>query len=384
MSKVNNKATKVEQVVETSAPVETVEVVADKKTRVRLNEYLSTYISAARVRRNVDDKGLNKLNEDMMNELKASISEYLTKEKALKEESTSAEDKLAFAKYVEENKDRFADVDKQLKALSKDRIRFSNNASVILAILCDAFVKELAVFAMKNTVKSDKKNVYVSHLHQAGVEHLSLYSLFGNLPTFVAMSKRTMFENTLSADSEIMKKKLVQVEKEFKKKYNVQLTKEQRAKNKADKLASLSQTPVVADTTDDVQEKEDITTYRYYINKLFNDNKPASSSLRITNEIKMYLSKLIDEFLERVSDQVRLTIITMKNKTINEKAILHNIKSMLIVGHQVVETLELVKKDEGYEVVHKRTYPTSGYNELKESINSCIEKFKEFHTGVAV
>jgi hypothetical protein len=197
MSKVNNKATKVEQVVETSAPVETVEVVADKKTRVRLNEYLSTYISAARVRRNVDDKGLNKLNEDMMNELKASISEYLTKEKALKEESTSAEDKLAFAKYVEENKDRFADVDKQLKALSKDRIRFSNNASVILAILCDAFVKELAVFAMKNTVKSDKKNVYVSHLHQAGVEHLSLYSLFGNLPTFVAMSKRTMFENTL-------------------------------------------------------------------------------------------------------------------------------------------------------------------------------------------
>jgi hypothetical protein len=335
-----------------------------------------TYISAARVRRDVDARNLNRVNKERSDELKATISQYKEYEKGLADKTLSEADVIVATKYLSDNKERFEVVEQQLNALSKDKVRFSNTASLIVALLCDEFVRELASFAMRKTVESGKKNVYVSHVHSAGVEKLSYYALVRDLPSFVATAERIRSEFAEEAHTHEIKQLLLQAEKDFKKKYEVKLTKEQKEKDRADKKTALAAAHTEAE---EEEAEEDTTSYKYYIKKLFDNNKPTEVQLRISKEIKTYLSRLVDEFLDRLSNQVRLTIINMKNKTVNEVAILHTIKSMMIVGHSPVESLTFNQVDGKYEVVHVRKYPNSGYSELKHSVLDRVEKFKSMY-----
>lgn len=386
---------------EVPAQVETVEQTepAKKKATPKVDN-MKTYISAARVRKDVDTKNLNRVNEEKAEELKLTISEYVAYEKAVVAKTLEGEELTKATAYLEANKERYEGVEQQLKALSRDRIRFSHSASLIIAILCDEFVKQLASFAMSKTIESGKKNVYVSHVHSAGIEKLSLYALVKDLPTFVQTSEKMKAELLEEAKALEVKHLLVQAEKDFKKKY--QLTKEQKEKEKADKKALsdaakeaskeapkevAKETPKESTTESHVEDaaedaaEEDATSYKYYIKKLFDNNKPNEVSLRISKEIKTYLSKLVDEFLDRLSNQVRLTIINMKNRTVNETAILHTVKSMLINFQTPHEELSFTTVEGKCEVVHTRKYPTSGYSELKSSVLERLAKFKALHEG---
>lgn len=369
--------------------VEATPVVAEPTTEApetkkvaKPSDAMKTYISAARVRKDVDSKNLNRVNEEKTEELKASISEYVAYEKAIAAKTLAGDELTKATTYMEANRERYTVVAEQLKALSKDRIRFSHSASLIIAILCDEFVKQLASFAMSKTLESGKKNVYVSHIHASGVEKLSLYALVKDLPSFVQTSEKIKAELMEEAKAAEVKQLLAQAERDFKKKY--QLTKEQKEKERADKKAAAATTaaaePVVAEhAATEEHDEEDATSYKYYIKKLFDNNKPNEVSLRISKEIKTYLSKLVDEFLDRLSNQVRLTIINMKNKTVNEVAILHTVKSMLIDFQTPHEELSFTTVDGKCEVSHSRKYPTSGYSELKSSVLDRVAKFKALH-----
>lgn len=359
---------------ETTTATETTETTKKSKD---VSNVPKTYISAARVRRDVDARNLNRVNKERSDELKATISQYKEYEKGLADKTLTDADVVVATKYLSDNKERFETVEQQLNALSKDKVRFSNTASLIVALLCDEFVRELASFAMRKTVESGKKNVYVSHVHSAGVEKLAYYALVRDLPSFVQTAERIRSELAEESHANEIKQLLLQAEKDFKKKYDVKLTKEQKEKERADKKTALAAAHQAEPEDDDVEE--DTTSYKYYIKKLFDNNKPTEVQLRISKEIKTYLSRLVDEFLDRLSNQVRLTIINMKNKTVNEVAILHTIKSMMIVGHSPVESLTFNEVDGKYEVVHVRKYPNSGYHELKHSVLDRVEKFKSLY-----
>lgn len=356
-----------------------------EKPKVRINDVIGNYISSARVRRDIDDKTLNKVNDDKMSELKAQIAEYVAREKAQADPAISQADKDANAKYLEENKAMFTMVDSQIKSLSKDRIRFSNTAAPLLAMICDEFVKEIARFSLAKTLESGKKNVHPEHIHQPGVESLSLYALFKDLPSFLAMSTKLNSERSDAAAQLALKNKLQQAEKDFKKKYNVHITKEQREKEKADKAASAEKVSEPETKSDEVKEEpkeageEDVYSYKYYIDKLFKSCKPEGVSLRVTTETKIYVSNLVEEFLNKFANQVRLTIVSMGNKTINEKAIFYTLKYMLIMGHSPVETLEFVTVNDQLTTVHKRKYPTTPYSSLKKTLSEKTKKYEEMH-----
>lgn len=359
-----------------------------EKPKVRINDVLGNFISSARVRRDIDDRTLNKVNDDKMTELKAQIAEYLAREKAQSDPATSQVDKDANTKYLEENKSLYNLVDSQIKSLSKDRIRFSNTAAPLLAMICDEFVKEIAHFSLAKTLESGKKNVHPEHIHQSGVESLSLYALFKDLPSFLAMSAKLNSERSDVASQLALKNKLQQAEKDFKKKYNVHITKEQREKEKASSLEKVAEKASEPETkSDEVKEgsetkevgEEDVYSYKYYIDKLFKSCKPEGVSLRVTTETKVYVSNLVEEFLDRFANQVRLTIISMGNKTVNDKAIFYTLKYMLIMGHTPVETLEFVTVDDKLTTVHKRKYPTTPYSSIKKTLSEKTQKYEEMH-----
>jgi histone H3/H4 len=361
---------------EVPTPSESTTDEAVKKQKV--SDILKTYISPARVRRDVDSKNLNRVNEEKTDELKAIVAEYHSFEKVAAETTSTPDDVAKATEFLTANKDKVSVAEQQLKALSKDKVRFSHAASLMMSVLCDELVRELATFAMSKTIESGKKNVYVSHVHSEGVEKLSLYALVKDLPSFVSTSQKIRAELMEEAKATEVKKLLVQAEKDFKKKY--QLTKEQREKEKTAKAAEkAAEKPADKQTEPEDDEHEEDASYKYYIKKLFDGNKPNEVSLRISKEIKAYLSKLVDEFLSNLADQLRLTIINMKNKTINEVAILHTVKSMLIVNHVPQESLTFSLTEDKYEVVHTREYPSCGYSSLERTLSEKVEKFKELH-----
>jgi len=363
----------------------TADVVDTKKVRGKTNGL--NQISSARVRRDIDSNNINKLNEERMAVLKASISEYLQAKKIVEAEESTADDKAKSQAYLNEHAARHHDVDQQMKALSRDKVRFSNDASRIISLVCDHFVSELAIHAMKQTVASKKKSVKIAHLHKGDLHNLSFFALIHDLPSFVATTNKLAEKELARQQAEQLEKTLAQAEKDFKKKHSIHLTKEQKEQDKLDKKEKKQKQK--DDAADSKEDKEDDVTYRYYIGILFQNHKPHDVQLRITNDVKTYLSKLVDEFITKLADQLLLTIHNMKNKTINERAILHAVKTMLVANCAYTETLSINKQEvtdknkNEYEVVHERIYTNCGYYALETSINELVEKLGDTAEPVA-
>lgn len=333
------------------------------------------YISGARLRFKVDDNGLNRLNTEETARLKESDKAYTEAEKAsTATETLTEEQKAAFAKTMEENKAHHELVELQLAALSKGRIRFSGTSGLVLSITCDAFVGELAKFAMANTVLLEKGNVKVGHLFHGKVEELPLFRLYGDLPHFVATQREYLEQAHTDAVLEAHKQGATLGRKECMKEFG----------NKGTKAAKEAKTK--AEPQEKVPEKapeDSEKNFRYYIGHLFADNKPQDKTLRVSEKIKMFLSKLVDEFVVKISNQILFTIECMKIKTVSDRIIKHAIKCMLVNGHQVHETLSINKVEKNpeskkpqpeYEVVHTRKWPTSAYDTLKGQIDVALEK----------
>jgi hypothetical protein len=331
-------------------------------------------------------------------------------------------------------------LDAKVKALSRERIRFSNEASIALAMICDEIVQELVTHTMDRVLAAKKKIIQICHLHEAGVEQLPLYPLVKSLPSFAA--RAAQLANTLADEkaSAALATALTQAEKEWRKKHSVvrKRTKEvapaapaaQPAAAAAEQAPAESAAPAPESTpapavpaaaeeapeeSDDdaaVDVSDSKTSFKFYVHQVCKNlvkKDERYKSVRVSTEIRGYLSDLLVEFIQRLAPLVALTASAMKNKTVNDSAILRTVKSLLIDGHASEETIELLpalvddpaavkaetlKRDEekkagrkykidmtkipqvnGFKAVHTVKYPTSGYAELEERVKAKLEKY---------
>jgi histone H3/H4 len=416
----------------TETPVE-----ADVVKRQQIGKTVGININPARVRCHLDKLNLNagvnqhiKPIKKQLNALKrakfiletGTVPALKPTKSADKNENATpatADDKSQAEKVVAEVEPLSKELETKLEALSRERTRFSNEASIALAIICDEFVQQFGEHAMKRVLVAKKKIIQVEHIHESGVEKLSLYPLAKTLPSFLKATEENAARLRKEQDKELGKALKVQLEKEFRKNYVC--TKKKQEAVPAEQPAvveAAEQVPEPAadtvDTTDDVDSK---TSFKHYVGlvcKDLMDKEPEYKSTRVSDGIKQYLSDLLTELIRKLSPLINLTTQCMKNKTVNDVAVLRTVEAILIDGHEAVEVLEFsneqihdpalvkaeiakrseeAKEDRKYKVnladiplvsslvaTRKITYPTSGFSELESRVMEKLELFKASET----
>lgn len=292
--------------------------------RQQTSKALGVSISSARVRRHIDRLNLNHNLDNLLGEVKASIEE---------------------CKKVDEADPKLHDLELKATALSRERTRFSNEASIALSIICDEIVQQLTEHTMNRVLAAKKKIIQVSHLHEAGVEKLPLFPLIKTLPSFVATANKIAADSESTKVADALSSALAQAEKDFKKKWSVKCPKVKGEEAALEVLEHAEEHPAEPEEDDASDSK---TSFKFYVGQVCKETIKRDErykSVRVSTEIRSYLSDLLVEFIKRLSNLVQLTANCMKNKTINDIAILRTVESLLIDGHYPVETVE-IKEDE--------------------------------------
>jgi hypothetical protein len=359
-------------------------------------------ISSARVRRHLDRMNMNKEIDVLLRPLKTELNADERAKKALKEgveheqvaeevERDNGKGKMVKVKVmkdvtkplndarraelqaaVDAFAPRFKEVSERAAALSKERVRFSSDAPVVLSIVFDELVQQLLEHAMNRVLLADKKIIQINHLHEEGVEKLSLYPLIKTLPSWTKIADEIADKAKDEAFQKALEKALAQAEKDFKKKYAALLS--QKKKKKEVVAAVVDAAPAAAeaapadapaaedapvepaaaeaapveDAEEDVaDESKDKTTFNFYVNnacrKLIKSND-RYKKVRVSTDIRQYLSTLLIELITRLSTLIKLTTDSMKVKTVNRTPILNTIRTLLIDGHVPTEVISFTTK----------------------------------------
>lgn len=426
-------------------------VVEDAKTkRQQTSKTIGISISSARTRRHVDKLNLNKAVEEELTKLKVDLTahdeaaalltagghkkteeytEEVTKDDGngnqVKEQvkktrevlvPLTAEETATLTATVARVAPMLAELHGKITALSRERVRFANDAPVALSIVCDKLIQQLIVHAMTKVLAAKKKIVQVSHLHEAGVEQLSLYPLIKSLPSFVQTSQDLAAAARTAEFEKAVKDAKEQAFKEFKKQYADVLPK--KKKGQAAAVAPAPAEPVAEQVTPVAEEEDDSadskTTFKFYVSQVCKEvikGNLAYTHVRISTDIRNYLSNLLIELIRRLSSLILLTTEDMKIKTVNDVAILNVVKKLLVDGHEPTETItfrqeqvpdpeavkaELQKKEEakkagteykvdleklpkvaGYVAVRSVSYESSGYAQLAQEVADKLKVYRE-------
>lgn len=339
---------------------------ATANKRQQTSKAIGVSISSARTRRHLDRLNLNATLDGMINELKEQYNAYKSAKAHLESgKLTYSEEKEVDGKKVFEEKTRaltdaeraafqatfnkLADsaalLEMKIAALSRERTRFSNEASIALSIICDELVQQLTEHTMNCVLKAKKKIIQINHLHEAGVEKLPLYPLIKSLPSFVAMAESLSSKAQEETNAATLTAALAQAEKDFKKKYSVHAPKKKKAVDEVavDASAVKPVSPAKVEEAEDDDSADSKTSFRFYVGMVCKEvikRDVNYESVRVSTEIRGYLSDLLIEFIQRISSLVQLTAACMKNKTINDVAILRTVEALLIDGHAPHETVE--------------------------------------------
>jgi hypothetical protein len=338
-----------------------------KQPRVQVTKQLHIFVSPARVRRHFDKLGLNAAIDKEIKPYKQRLAtfkeaerqlatgkiEFVTEVKTTTEvdgktkttkknvkesrELTEAERASAQA-VVDSIRPEEQSLNDKISALSRERVRFSDKASITLAIICDQIVAQLGKHAMDRVLDEKKKIIQVSHVHGAGVELLPLYQLFCTLPSFKKTQAAIDAQSLERAYAKRLADAVAKAEKDLRKKYDIK--KKAPAAPKADH----------AEEADLVEEQEEDATYdsktsfKFYVHQVCKhviDSDVKYRSVRISAAIKNYLSDLLVEFIKRMSPLILETTVNMKNKTVNNPAIMRTAEFLLIDGLAPTENVKL-------------------------------------------
>ena len=416
---------KVEPVAEQVAkPADEAKPAAEAEAKTpKVKKIVFAGITAPRTRRHIDRLGINAAIEQELAKYKKDLNalkhaETLVADKKVTESVTvevdgknkteqrvrdaTAEELAAAAESVRVLSATKVDNEMHVTALSRERTRFSNESAAVLSFIVEDIIDSLVEHTMDAAIKDKKVTIQVDHLHSAGVELLPLYPLFSPLAKFKSTAAKHAKVAEDASKAALVESTVAATEKAFREKYASYLPKEQKvAKAKPTK-------PVEAAETDDAADNK--VSFKFYVvhacEKLKASAKYAGKNIKISNDIKTYLSDLAIEFIGRVASLVVLTVNSMKNTTVNDGAILRTIEALLIDGHKSVETIafhtedikdpafikaeaEKRKKDPNYKVntevplvkgliaTKTTVYPTSYYDTLAASVAEKLVEFKK-------
>lgn len=415
-------------VADTAVPA-VVDVKPTKEHKVSKPVKTGTSISSARVRTYLDKKNLNAVLTDLLADTKGQVKQYNAAKIALAvdpatqtpEQLLSAEKRAELTTLVERVAPNLATLEAKAAAYNRERIRFSTDASIQLAIVLDELVQEMIEHGIKSTLASKKRIIRLENVFDAGHELLSLYPLIHSLPSYQKHRVVLREKHAAEVAAESLKTALATAEKEFRKKYNVILPK----KVKGDVVAAAAAVvpavapavEVVAEVTqvaEDTQRDNDFTFYITQSCNVVKSRVPEYVDTRIASAVREYLSDIVIELIQRLASLVLVTAKNMKIKTITEVALFATLSSLFIDGHKPVETIELTEatvadpaavkaeaqksadakvagtaytpvptadlpKVTGYVATRHISYPTSSFDKLQSTVQTKYDQYKKQH-----
>ena len=372
---------------------------APKKHRTQVTDAADIKISAARTRRHIDKLNINHCINEPIDAIRGQLDEH----KKLSEIDVGTLD----AAGAEELKKKLAAIDvpaleSKLAALTHERVRFSNTAPVVLSIICDELVREIAQHAMENVIAHKKKIIHIEHLHTPGIENISLYPLIKSLPSFAAKSEEhEKIRRQVEVDKEI-NIALTKVKKQLRKKFGRDVDQYFAGDEKSGPKEPVEKPAPEEAQSDDDDGVDHKTSFKFYVNQICKSlvaENEKYKPIRISSEIKSYLSDLVVEFIKRVSPLVYLTTKSMKNKTANDAVILRVVEMLLVDSKPFKESIEFLEveipdpkilataktdksidkkniaKIKAYQANRKLSYG-SGYTELLQQVEHKLELYK--------
>lgn len=405
------------------APVPVAEQ-GEKKVRSQTSKLLGVDISPARVRRYLDKLNINQLIDSESATLKQYLAAYKTAESQLASNTEvidvegvpttiplSEAGRVAAKHVIDTHTGHLGEYESKLSALSHERTRFSNSASIALAVICNELISQLAQHSMASVIAAKKKIVQAEHIHGDGVEKLSLFPLLNGIPLFDQTAADIRELNAKKATVALIERALSAQYKELKKKWKfADEEKPQQKPAEEEEVAAESEN----------EQKGSKTSFKHYVHNLFKNtasSDPNYNHIRMSANAKAYLSNLLIQLIHRISTLVLLTTHSMKNKTVNQTAILRTVETLLIDGHNATRHIEFstkevpdplllkkelqIKKDTDaarklnqsipeYKVdvdsmpkvtlvvaTQHSTYPTAAYDKLRDHVLTKLRKYKE-------
>lgn len=269
-------------------------------------------------------------------------------------------------------------------SISKQKTRFTDAAIIGLATALEMVVREFVEHGMAHTLKESKRIMLPDHCVSEGLEKCSLYSLFKPLPTFRLVEGRQIRHSIWDRDYASWKAE------------NKRNRAKKTGRNKNSKTKTAPPTPFetfeerevaagyaieTETTTDggdvktrvlwrgiddfsklDVEDDEEVEGdetarkfgFDFYINLLCKsvkentteditvENHADYKDIRISTDIKRFLSNLIKEFIHRVAPQIRLCMSFKEAKTVSYDMIEKVLKSFLMDSYVPDENGEVV------------------------------------------
>jgi hypothetical protein len=275
-------------------------------------------------------------------------------------------------------------------AVSKRKTRFTDASIIGLATAIQMTVREFIEHGMEFTLKEGKRIMLPDHCVSDGLEDCSLYPLFRTLPTFRLIADRQSRRSAWERDHADWKAE---------NKRNNRAKGNARRKNAKPKAAATPVTPfktfeereveegfaIQTEThtdngvkekvmwrgiddfskvehNDDDDEEGDETArkfgFDFYINLLCKDvketmfedteieNNADYKDIRVSTDIKRFLSNLIKEFIHRVAPQIRLYMDYKEAKTVSYNMVSTVLKSFLMDSYTPNENGEVELDEE--------------------------------------
>lgn len=229
-----------------------------------------------------------------------------------------------------------------LHALKNERTRLAEDAVLALTITVEETLKQIIGHTVLQTFASNLKTLMVEHIHRGGIENLSLYPLFKNLPSFASEAAKHAAFNKEAEWNAKLKAALTQAERDFKKKYSLP----PKSVAKVDPAAKNEVAKAKVEVADTVEQSEEVDgpTSVHFIKKLYNDmaeHEPAYKSARVSAPCKQYLAQLANELVRYLAPLISIVADAMKTKTVSKAAVLCVVKSLLVAGRPTVDKFEL-------------------------------------------
>ncbi|MCK4968199.1 MAG: hypothetical protein KAS12_04020 [Candidatus Aenigmarchaeota archaeon] len=192
----------------------------------------------------------------------------------------------------------FSKYQNEIKEASSGKIRFSDISPKIIAALLSKATQDFLQIAMDQTLILKKKVIKPEHILYEDKDLLE-ERIITNLDL-----------SPLFATSDAMHAKMVEIQ-----------TREKQKANKKEEEEEEKEEEEEVDDLDLVRHK----TFKAYIKNIYdiigNSDKEKYNHLRISNEIKEFLSGVLVEIIDRLSDIFKILIKLCKVKTVDRKIV---------------------------------------------------------------